>query len=181
MGAIPEIAVGNHRTPGRVAGTGCGYVPFMTAQTNDPHSHETPAPEHRRPDGVDDETVAATGKLSEALEYVERARGHLYSFHQLMGHADLLLGEASDALSDAGHDALAQRLETDMIGRNIAQGRWTFQLVEEFDDGYWTVLRDHERAVRNELLDGRRHVFEAEMKEQRRTHGRSGHEARPTE
>jgi hypothetical protein len=98
-----------------------------------------------------------------------------------MGHADLLLGEASDALSDAGHDALAQRLETDMIGRNIAQGRWTFQLVEEFDDGYWTVLRDHERAVRNELLDGRRHVFEAEMKEQRRTHGRSGHEARPTE
>ncbi|WP_407726898.1 hypothetical protein ACJEDT_01480 [Rhodococcoides fascians] len=152
----------------------------MTAETNDPHSRETPAPEHRRPDGVDDDTVAATGKLSEALEYVERARGHLYSFHQLMGHADLLLGEASDALADAGHDALAQRLETDMIGRNIAQGRWTFQLVEEFDDGYWTVLRDHERTVRDELLGGRRHVFEAEMKEQRRTHGRSGHEARPT-
>ena len=40
-----------------------------------------------RPAGVDDATVEATGKLSEALEWVERARGHLYEFHQLMGRA----------------------------------------------------------------------------------------------
>ncbi len=30
--------------------------------------------------GVDDDTVEAVGSLSEALEYVERARVHLYSF-----------------------------------------------------------------------------------------------------
>ena len=65
----------------------------------------------RRPDGVDDETVEAAGSVSEALEYVERARGHLYSFHQLIGHADLLLGEACDKLRAAGHDAVADRLE----------------------------------------------------------------------
>ena len=53
--------------------------------------------------------------------------------------------------------------------------------VEEFDDGYWGPLREHDRAVRDELMDGRRHVFEAEMKERRRTHGRSGHEARPAD
>lgn len=144
-------------------------------------SYETPSAEHRRPSGVDDATVAAVGKMSEALECVERARGHLYSFHQLMGHSDLLLGEAVEALADADHDAIAQRIDDDMIGRNIAPGRWTFQLVEEFDDGYWSPLREHERAVRDELLDGRRHVFEAEMKEKRRTHGRSGHEARPAD
>lgn len=142
---------------------------------------ETPSPEHQRPSGVDDATVAAVGKLSEALECVERARGHLYSFHQLMGHADLLLGDAVDALADAGHTTASERIDTDMVGRNIAPGRWTFQLVEEFDDGYWGPLREHDRAVRNELMDGRRHVFEAEMKEKRRTHGRSGHEARPTD
>ena len=34
-------------------------------------------------DDVDDRTVEAVGKLTEALETVERARGHLYSFHQL--------------------------------------------------------------------------------------------------
>lgn len=126
-----------------------------------------------------DATVDAVGKLTEALEFVERARGHLYSFHQLMGHADLLLGEASDALREAGADAIADRLETDLIGRNVLYGRWTFQVVEEFDDNYWSPFREHERQVRDELLDGARHVHEARMKEDRRTHGRKGHEARP--
>ncbi len=119
------------------------------------------------------------GSLSEALEYVERARGHLYEFHQLMGHADLLLGEASDKLRAAGHPAVADRLESDMVGRNVLDGRWTFQIVEEFDDGYWSVFREHERRARDELQQGARHVFEAEMKEKRRTKGRPGHEARP--
>src|ERR1700755_757113 len=99
-------------------------------------------------DEVDDATVEAVGAVSEALEFVERARGHLYSFHQLMGHADLLLGEACDKLRMAGHDALAGRLEEYMVGRNVLYGRWTFQIVEEFDDVYWSVFRDHERRVR---------------------------------
>lgn len=133
----------------------------------------------RRPAGVDDDTVEAVGSLSEALEYVERARGHLYSFHQLMGHADLLLGETCDKLRSAGHREIADTLATDMVGRNVLAGRWTFQVVEEFDDGYWLVLRDHERAVRDDLMGGQRHVFEAEMKERRRTAGRPGHELAP--
>ncbi|GAB3599020.1 hypothetical protein GCM10027446_30410 [Angustibacter peucedani] len=134
---------------------------------------------HERPDGVDDATVEAVGKLSEALETVERARGHLYSFHQLTGSADLALGEAVDGLRDAGHVELADRLATDLVGRNVLPGRWTFQVVEEYDDGYWSVFREHERVVREALVGGTRHVFEAEMKDDRRTHGRPGHEAAP--
>jgi hypothetical protein len=134
---------------------------------------------HRRPDGVDDATVAATGKLSEALEWVERARGHLYEFHQLMGHADLLLGEAVDALRDAGHPDQAELVGEELVGRNVLEGRWTFQIVEEFDDTYWSVCRDVEARVRKELVDGRRHVYESEMKEARRSHGRRHHQSRP--
>jgi hypothetical protein len=66
-----------------------------------------------------------------------------------------------------------------MVGRNVLSGRWTFQIVEEFDDDYWSRLRDHERTVRDDLMGGQRHVFEAEMKERRRTKGRPGHEASP--
>jgi hypothetical protein len=128
---------------------------------------------------VDDDTIAAVGKVSEALEWVERARGHLYSFHQLMGHADLTLGEACDDLRKAGHGEVAERLETELIGRNVLHGRWTFQVVEEFDDGYWTEFREHERHVRDALVAGERHVYEAKMKDERRTHGRMGHEAWP--
>lgn len=142
---------------------------------------DVPPPDdpHRRPDGVDDATVAAVGKLSEGLEWVERARGHVYELHQLMGRADLLLGEAADMLEEAGHAAQAERLRTDVVGRNVLFGRWTFQVVEEFDDGYWATVREHERRVRDELMGGRRHVYESEMKEDRRTPGRGGHEARP--
>ncbi|WP_305092478.1 hypothetical protein [Prescottella sp. R16] len=140
---------------------------------------ERPAPEHRRPDGVTDAEVEAVGRVSEALETVEQARGHLYAFHQLLGRADRQLGDAVDKLRDAGHDETADRLETDLVGRNVLDGRWTFQVVEEFDDTYWSVFRDHERAVRDEIVAGHRHVFEAEMKEARRTHGRRGHESRP--
>lgn len=137
------------------------------------------SPNHDRPTGASDDTVAAVGKLSEAYEYLIRARGHLYSFHQLMGHTDLLFGEAADMLRAAGHDEIADRLEQELIGRNSIDGRWTFQIVEEFDDLYFDVATAHERAVRDELMGSRRHVFESELKDERRTDGERGHERRP--
>lgn len=140
---------------------------------------DKPTPEHRRPRGVDDATVEALGKLSEALEVVEDARGHLYGFHRLSGMADLTLGEAVDLFREAGHDALADRLQTELVGRNVVQGRWTFQVVEEYDDDYYATFKALEKAARDDLVGGRRHLFEAEMKEDRRTHGRPHHEAVP--
>lgn len=141
--------------------------------------NDRPDEEHRRPTGTSDATVSAVGKVSEALEVLERARGHLYSFHQLLGTTDLTLGEAIDELRASGHEEQAERLSTELVGHNVLAGRWTFQIMEEFDDGYWSSFRDHERRIRTELVGGRRHLFEAEMKEDRRTQGRPGHEARP--
>lgn len=142
---------------------------------------DRPSAEHRRPPGVDDATVAAGGKLSEALETVERARGHLYELHQLIGGADLRLDEAVSKFREAGHPEIADRIERELVGRNVLPGRWTFQIVEEFDDGYYAQFREIERDVRDELFEGKRHLFEAEMKEERRTHGHKGHSAVPRE
>jgi hypothetical protein len=133
---------------------------------------------HRRPEGVDDTTVEALGKLSEALETVERVRGHLYSLHQLTGTADFQLDDAVALFRKAGHVTIAERIEREVIGRNVLAGRWTFQIVEEYDDGYYADFRAVERDARDELAQGRRHLYEAELKEERRTHGRPGHEAR---
>lgn len=138
-----------------------------------------PDSRHRRPDGVSDATVDALGRLSEALEAVEIARGHLYTFHRLSGTADLTLGDAIAKLRDAGHPELAERIERELLGRNVLGGRWTFQVVEEYDDGYYATFRDLERAARDELVGGRRHLYEAEMKEDRRSPGEAGHEATP--
>jgi len=138
-----------------------------------------PDENHRIPNGVSDETVQALGLLSEALEHVERARGHLYSFHQATGTADLTLGKSVEQLRGAGHEALAERIDKELVGRNVLAGRWTFQIMEEYDDGYWTTFRTLEREARDELVQGRRHLFEASMKEDRRSHGLVGHEASP--
>jgi hypothetical protein len=134
---------------------------------------------HQRPEGVSDETVEALGKLSEALEVVEHARGYLYGFHRLTGTADLALGEAVDLLRRAGHEELAAGIDRDIVGRNVIEGRWTFQIVEDYDANYYRAFIAAEEHARQELVEGKRHLFEAEMKEDRRTHDRRHHEARP--
>lgn len=136
------------------------------------------ASEHTTPEGASDGTVEAVGTLSEALEYVERARGHLYSFHQLTGRADLLVEEAASQLRAAGHTDLADRLERDLVGRNVLDGRWTFQVVEEYDDTYYEPFRSFERESRA-LTGGVRHAHEARMKERRRSHGHPEHTQDP--
>jgi hypothetical protein len=130
-------------------------------------------------DGFDPAVVEAIGKASEALEYVERARGHLYSFHQLMGHADLVFGDAVDLLTKAGLDDDGERIADEIVGRNVLEGRWTFQVVDEFDDLYYSAVRDTVRRLEADHLSGRRHVYESNLKDQRRTSGRAGHERRP--
>ena len=141
--------------------------------------NDEPAPEHRRPAGVTDATVEALGKLSAALDHVEDARGHLYAFHRLCGSAETTMEEATELIRAAGHDDIADALDAGVLGRNPLPGMWSFQMVEAYDDGFYAEVRTiHQRAL-DELVDGQRHVFEAEMKELRRTRGREGHEATP--
>ncbi|HVF75651.1 MAG TPA: hypothetical protein VM938_11435 [Acidimicrobiales bacterium] len=138
-----------------------------------------PDPDHQRPEGVDDVVVEAAGKVSEAFEWLERARGRLYDFHHLIGRADFVMEDAAELLERCGACELATLLREEVIGRNVLDGRWTFQVVEEFDAVYFQAAADAERRVRDELLGGRRHVFEAELKEKRRTPKRPGHESLP--
>jgi hypothetical protein len=135
----------------------------------------------RRPQGATAATVAAVGKVSEAFEAIEEVRGRLYGLHRLVGTADLALGEAVEMLRRAGHDELADTIDREMVGRNVLPGMWTFQVVEAFDAGYYADFQRIEKLVRDELMGGQQHVYEAEMKERERTKGRHGHEASPAD
>lgn len=129
---------------------------------------EQPDDQHRRPADASDDTVAGVGKVEEAYEWLIRARGHLYDFHQMMGRADATLGEGVELLRDAGHEELADELARRWVGRNALPDRWTFEIVEGFDETYFEVATELQRRVRDELVGGRRHVFEAELKAGRR-------------
>ncbi|WP_331446646.1 hypothetical protein [Streptomyces xanthochromogenes] len=138
-----------------------------------------PVDGHVRPHGVSDATVEALGTLSEALETVEQARGHLYAFHRLTGGADLTLSRAVEQLRAAGHGEQADLVEREIVGRNVLPGCWTFQVIEAYNATYYKPFTEVEHQVRQELVDGRSHLYEAEMKEARRTHGHPDHTARP--
>ncbi len=76
--------------------------------------------------------------MTEALETLERARGHPPSFHQLVGETDLKLDEVLALRHDAGRLELAGAIETDpdLLDPSVLHGR-------------------------SALTGGRRHVFEA--------------------
>ncbi|MDI9888253.1 hypothetical protein QMZ92_28750 [Streptomyces sp. HNM0645] len=145
--------------------------------TRDPM--DSPDAAHRRPEHMSDETVQALGSLSKALETTERARGHLYAFHQLTGSADLELDNAVRLLREAGHSDHADVVEREILGRNVIPGHWTFQIIEAYNRTYYRPFADVERDVVRDLADGRDHLYEAEMKEARRSRDHPDHTARP--
>jgi hypothetical protein len=123
--------------------------------------------------GADDRvTVDAVGKASEALEYVERARGHLYAFHQLIGRADFLFEESATRLGDVGHRDEAAPLWRSLVGRDVLEGRWTFEIVERFDDDYYDLARSEVARLEQALVGGRRHAHEEQLRVRRRAERR---------
>jgi hypothetical protein len=129
-----------------------------------PAAHPERPVAKERPGGVSDELVAALGKLSEALEVVEEARGLLYTFHRRSGRADLTLQEAVQALHDAGEHETAHQVADVLVGRDVIPGCWTFQIVEQYDAQYWQPFRAVEADVRQRFAGGTAHLYEAEMK-----------------
>lgn len=120
---------------------------------------------HLRPPGVSDRAAEALGKLGEALECAEHARGHLYGFHRLSGSADLMLQEAVGLLREAGYAVLAGDIDQALVGRDVIDGRWSFELVELYNRGYYSVFKDAERTARAALGVPDQHLYEAEMKD----------------
>ncbi len=117
---------------------------------------------------VDFTSIDAVGKASEALEYVERARGHLYAFHQIIGRADFLFEQSALGLAAGGHHAEAASLWRNLVGRDVLEGRWTFQIVEGFDDDYYDAVRKEVLQLEAALVNGRRHAHEEQLRERRR-------------
>ncbi|MFJ3961098.1 hypothetical protein [Streptomyces sp. NPDC090036] len=142
-------------------------------------SNQEMDPAHRVPDAVDEKTVRALGALSKALETTERARGHLYGFHQLTGTADFELGDAARLLREAGYEEPAARGEREIVGRNVVPGHWTFQIIEAYNSTYYQPFAVVERAIVDEVAGGRDHLLEARLKTLRRTPHHPDHTATP--
>lgn len=81
-------------------------------------------------------------------------------------------------LREAGHAEWAAKVEAEILGRDVIPGHWTFQIIEACNDTCCRPFQELERSVVNALVQGRDHLYEAEMKEARRTVAHSDHTAR---
>ena len=95
-----------------------------------------------------------------AIEYVYRAYGDLLAFHHQLGHAMDRLATGEEYLREAGHDEQANRLRDECLPSGAIDDRWTYELVEEFADGFLEEVTDFETDVREDLADGLEHVTE---------------------
>ncbi len=77
------------------------------------------------------------------------------------------LDEAVQAFREAGRPEVADRIEQQIIGRDVVAGQWTFELVEGYEDDYYRPFADLERWARDTYAEGRRHLYESQLKHAR--------------
>ena len=115
-------------------------------------------------DAIDDATLRAVHRLEVAAEWIERAFGALLDAHHAAGHGQEMLLEAARLLDEAGHGDLAALVRSDAACKDAADGRWTYQIVDEFRGNLLDPVRRVEERGRAELTGGVRHRYEARMK-----------------
>jgi hypothetical protein len=114
----------------------------------------------KQPDLTDAER-AALHDLRLGLEHIHRGYGHLLAFHHQIGHAMDRFEDARD------HDEFANRLRDERLPAGVVDDRWTYELVEAFENGFLADTTAFEQAIRDALADGADHVTEREQQRRR--------------
>ena len=98
------------------------------------------------------------------LEWVHRAHGHLVSFHHAIGHAMNHFADAESLLEECGYEELARRIREEHLPRGVfGDSAWSYDLLEQFQDGFLTEVETFESEARETIADGRRHVAERHL------------------
>lgn len=111
------------------------------------------------------ETVDALHELQLARENIYRAYGTLLSFHHRIGRAMNRYNNAIEQLEEAGHADLAEQELMEPVSLGVIDDRWTWSLVEEFQDGFLDATLTAEARVRDELANGDRHIYEQHLEQ----------------
>ncbi|WP_302082311.1 hypothetical protein [Salinibaculum rarum] len=109
------------------------------------------------------------------LEWLHRAHGDLVEFHHKTGHAMDHLAEAEEKLRACGHADVADALRDQYLPRGVIdEDRWSYDVLESYQDGFLSELMAFEQRVRGEIADGRRHVTERQQEREWKRRARDG-------
>ena len=124
---------------------------------------------------LSDEEHRALHSVELGVEWLHRAHGDLVGFHHKTGHAMDHLAEAEAALRASGHTDLADALRDEYLPRGVIdEGRWSYDVLESYQDGFLSVLTDFEKHARSEIADGQRHVTERRQEREWKERARDG-------
>ncbi|NUB90571.1 hypothetical protein HTZ84_15060 [Haloterrigena sp. SYSU A558-1] len=109
-------------------------------------------------DATEDERVALE-EIERGLEELRRAHGALVEFHHAVGRGIDHFDEAEGRLDE--RDALAERLREEVLPAGVTDdGKLTYQLVAEFEEGLLADVESVGDEALAELADGRRYPIE---------------------
>lgn len=118
-------------------------------------------PDQPSPPDVSEAERAALHEVELGLEWLHRAHGHLVEFHHNTGHAMDHLSEAEVLLRAAGYVEFADALRDSYLPRGVIdEDRWSYDVLECFQEGFLDDISSFETSVREEIADGHRHVAE---------------------
>jgi hypothetical protein len=91
-------------------------------------------------------THDALAEMTEAWRAIEAARRHAYEYHRHAGSGDAHLVRAVSLLRRDGHHDLADTMCKRLIGHGLAADPWAFQVQEEDDEFFRTLVSLEEQA-----------------------------------
>ncbi|WP_254761867.1 hypothetical protein [Natrinema marinum] len=126
---------------------------------------------------VSDGECEALHEVELGLEWVQRAQGSLLEFHHATGHGMDHLYRAEELLRATGHDELADAIRGELLPHGVVdEDRWSYDVLENFQETLLAKTRALERRVRREVADGERHV--RERRQEREWKKRAGDRSR---
>lgn len=121
---------------------------------------------------LDDREREAIHQVELGVEHLHRAYGHLLSFHHAVGHAMDRFAAIEDDLRAIGHGEYADELRDNHLPSGVLGERWSYELVEGFQDGFLADMDDFGRRLCDDAVGGRRHVAEREQRRRWRERAR---------
>lgn len=127
---------------------------------------------HPQSKPVNDIDCDSLHEVELCIERLHRAHGHLVAFHHNIGRGMNHLAAAEQGLRDAGHRDIADTIRDNYLPRGVIagdgspdpiDGRWSYDILENFEDVFLTDIVDYGREIHERLSGGARHVAEREQ------------------
>ncbi|MFB6309312.1 MAG: hypothetical protein ABEH35_08285 [Haloarculaceae archaeon] len=127
-----------------------------------------------RPEDLSQRERDALHQVELGVEHLHRAHGHLVTFHHNTGRAMDHLADAETLLRQCGRDDLADELRDEYLPRGVVTdgnaddptaGRWSYELLEDFQTAFLDDVVAFGERVSQRVGDGLHHA--TERKQQR--------------